>query len=36
MIRDFSQETVDALYETIRTNIEEEEQWKPSIRYTKT
>ena len=28
MIRDFSQETVDALYETIRTNIEEEEQWR--------
>ena len=28
MVRDFSQKTVQELYETIRVNVDEEEQWK--------
>ena len=28
MVRDFSQKTVQKLYETIRVNVDEEEQWK--------
>ena len=28
MVRDFSQKTVESLYETIRTNVDEEEQWR--------
>ena len=28
MVRDYSQKTVQELYETIRVNVDEEEQWK--------
>ena len=28
MVRDFSQKTIQELYETIRVNVDEEEQWK--------
>ena len=39
MVRDYSQKTVQELYETIRVNVDEEEQWKvfflpcPELRY---